>query len=72
MAPKKEEPAARKKKDPTRALPELDANRHQDAQKNRAARGVSGSRGLHDNLDENEVACNSFSVGSVCAERDFV
>ena len=34
MAPKKKEPAARKKKDPTPAFPELDANRHHDTRKN--------------------------------------
>ena len=34
MAPKKKEPAARKKKDPTPGLPELDANRHHDTRKN--------------------------------------
>ncbi len=34
MAPKKKEPAARKKKDPTPGFPELEANRHQDSRKN--------------------------------------
>ena len=33
MAPKKKEPAARKKKDPTPVLPELDANRHHDTRR---------------------------------------
>ena len=34
MAPKKKEPAARKKKEPTPGFPELEAHRHQDSRKN--------------------------------------